>query len=132
MGPDLLEVCAQVLGASSGASPLTKLLKMPRLIKALRVLKMTKLTRAYKLDEVISQLATHLHVPPNAATCVEINQCVGCTKSFLGDGVAALAPSSGEEPTATPMSKRRVDGVWSVASMAWRSTRRFRTNAPYI
>ena len=43
-----------VLGASSGASPLTKLLKMPRLIKALRVLKMTKLTRAYHLDEVIS------------------------------------------------------------------------------
>ena len=37
-------------------------------------------------------------------TCVEINQCVGCTrrfftKSFLGDDVAALAPSSGEEPT---------------------------------
>jgi hypothetical protein len=36
--------------------------------------------------------------------CVEINQCVGCTrqfftKSFLGDDVAALAPSSGEEPT---------------------------------
>ena len=34
---------------------------------------------------------------------MEINQCVGCTrqfftKSFLGDGVAALAPSSGEEP----------------------------------
>ena len=86
-----------MLGASSGASPLTKLLKMPRLIKALRVLKMTKLTRAYKLDEVISQLATHLHVPPNAATCVEINQCVGCTKSFLGDGAAVLARSSGEE-----------------------------------
>ena len=80
-----------VLGASSGASPLTKLLKMPRLIKALRVLKMTKLTRAYKLDEVISQLATHLHVPPNAATCVEINQCVGCTKSFLSHDAAVLA-----------------------------------------
>ena len=45
---------ALVLGASGGASPLTKLLKMPRLIKALRVLKMTKLTRAYHLDEVIS------------------------------------------------------------------------------
>ena len=28
-------------------------------------------------------------------TCVEINQCVGCTKSFLGDDVTALAPSSG-------------------------------------
>ena len=39
-----------------------------------------------------------------AGACVEINQCDGCTrqlftKSFLGDGVAALAPSSGEEPT---------------------------------
>jgi hypothetical protein len=32
-----------------------------------------------------------------APTCVEINQCVGCTrqfftKSFLGDDAAALAP----------------------------------------
>jgi hypothetical protein len=143
MGPDLLEVCAQVLGASSGASPLTKLLKMPRLIKALRVarrprptpptrrlnhssptqLKMTKLTRAYKLDEVISQLATHLHVPPNAATCVEINQCVGCTKSFLSHDAAVLAPSSDEEP-ASP--RHRAGG----ASMAWRTTRRFSTNVP--
>ena len=53
--------------------------------------------------------------------CVEINQCVGCTrqfftKSFLDDGVAALAPSSGEEPA----SPRHRAGV---ASMAWRSTR---------
>ena len=39
-------------------------------------------------------------------------------KSFLCDGVAALAPSSGEEPT----SPRHREGV---ASMAWRST-----NAP--
>ena len=117
-----------VLGASSGASPLTKLLKMPRLIKALRVLKMTKLTRAYHLDEVISQLATHLHVPPNAATCVEINQCVGCTrqfftKSFLSHDAAVLAPSSDEE-SASP--RHRAGG----ASMAWRTTRRFSTNAP--
>ena len=52
--------------------------------------------------------------------CVEISQCVGCiTKSFLGDGVAALAPSSGEE--AAPPRHRA-----GVASMAWRSTRRFR------
>ena len=42
---------------------------------------------------------------------------------FLGDDVAALAPSSGEEP----ISPRHRAGV---ASMAWRSTRRFRTNAP--
>ena len=38
-----------------------------------------------------------------AASCVEINQCVGCTrqfftKSFLGDDAAVLARSSGEEP----------------------------------
>ena len=53
--------------------------------------------------------------------CVEINQCVGCTrqfftKSFLGDDVAVLARSSGEGPA----SPRHRAGV---ASMAWRSTR---------
>ena len=45
------------------------------------------------------------------------------TKSFLGDDVAALAPSSGEEP-ASPRHRA------CVASMAWRSTRLFRTDAP--
>ena len=45
-------------------------------------------------------------------------------KSLLGDDAAVLAPSSGEEPA----SPRHRAGV---ASMAWRSTRRFRTNAPY-
>ena len=59
----------------------------------------------------------------NATICVEINQCVGCTKSFLGDAAAVLAPSSGEEPA----SPRHRAGV---ASMAWRSTRRFSTKAP--
>ena len=54
-------------------------------------------------------------------SCVEINQCAGCTrqfftKSFLGDGAAVLARSSGEEPT----SPRRRAGV---ASMAWSTTR---------
>ena len=54
-------------------------------------------------------------------TCVEINQCVGCTrqfftKSFLGDDAAVLAPSNGEEPA----SPRHRAGV---ASMAWRTTR---------
>ena len=49
-------------------------------------------------------------------TCVEINQCVGCTrkfftKSFLDDDAAVLARSSGEEP-ASP--RHRAD----VASMA--------------
>ena len=53
--------------------------------------------------------------------CVEINQCVGCTrkfftKSFLGDDAAVLAPSSGEEP-ASP--RHRADA----ASMASRTTR---------
>ena len=56
-----------------------------------------------------------------ALTCVEINQCVGCTrqfltKSFLGDDAAALARSSGEEPA----SPRHRAGV---ASMAWGTTR---------
>ena len=45
------------------------------------------------------------------------------TKSFLGDDAAALAPSSGEEP-ASPRYRA------GVASMAWRTTRRFGTNAP--
>ena len=48
--------------------------------------------------------------------CVETNQCVGCTKSFLGDDAAVLARSSGEEPA----SPRHRAGV---ASMAWRTTR---------
>ena len=46
--------------------------------------------------------------------CVEINQCVECTftKSFLGNDVFALAPSSGEGiDIATPSSRCRVDGV---------------------
>ena len=52
--------------------------------------------------------------------CVEINQCVRCTrqfftKSFLSDGVAALVPSSGEE-SASPCHRA------GVASMAWRTT----------
>ena len=51
-----------------------------------------------------------------AGACVEINQCVGCTKSFLGDDAAVLARSSGVEPA----SPRHRAGV---ASMAWRTTR---------
>jgi hypothetical protein len=63
-----------------------------------------------------------------ATICVEINQCVGCTRQFftkscLGDDAAVLARSSGEEPT----SPRHRAGI---ASMAWRSTRRISTNAP--
>ena len=61
------------------------------------------------------------------ADCVEINQCVGCTrqfftKSLLSDGTAVLAQSSGEEP-APPRHR-------AAASVAWRTRRRFNTNAP--
>ena len=60
--------------------------------------------------------------------CVEINQSVVCTrqfftKSFLGDGAAVLARSSGGE-RAPPRHRA------GVASMAWRTTRRFSTNVP--
>ena len=53
--------------------------------------------------------------------CVEINQCVGCTrqfftKSFLGNEAAVMARSSCEEP-APPRHRA------SVASMAWRTAR---------
>ena len=33
-----------------------------------------------------------------AGACVEINQCVGRTKSFLGDDAAVPAPSRADEP----------------------------------
>ena len=61
----------------------------------------------------------------SVALCVEINQCDGCffTNSFLADDAADLAWSSGEEPA----SPRHRAGV---VSMAWRTTRRFSTNAP--
>ena len=53
--------------------------------------------------------------------CVEINQCVGCTrqfftKSFLGENAAVLARSSDGEPV---LPRHRA----GVASMAWRTTR---------
>ena len=59
-------------------------------------------------------------VPGAYPACVEIKQCVGCTrqfftKSYLGDDAAVLAPSSGEEPA----SPRHRAGV---ASMAGRTT----------
>ena len=59
--------------------------------------------------------------------CVEIKS-VGCTryfftKSSLGNDAAVLARSSGEEPA----SPRHRAGM---ASMAWRMTLRFSTNAP--
>ena len=63
----------------------------------------------------------------SVAFCVEINQCVGCTrqfftKSFLGNDAAVLARSSGEEPA----SPRHRAGI---ASMAWRLPRRISTKA---
>ena len=60
---------------------------------------------AEEQEEEVAQVT-----PESVACCVEINRCVGCM-------------SSGEEPA----SPRHRAGV---ASMAWRSTRRFRTNAP--
>ena len=77
----------------------------------------------HKIDHSIKILEDALRVfgPDAVYACVEINQCVGCP--LHGDGAAVLAPSSGEEPA----SPRHRAGV---ASMAWRSTRRFRTNAP--
>ena len=53
------------------------------------------------------------------ATCVEINSSL----SHFWATTWPLAPSSGEDPT---LPRHRADA----ASMAWRSTRRFRTNAP--
>ena len=52
--------------------------------------------------------------------CVEINQCVGCTRQFF---TKSFRSSSGEE-SASPRHRA------GVASMAWRTTRRFSTTAP--
>ena len=75
-----------------------------------------KATRAAEEAERIAKQAE-----AKALVCVEINQCVGCTrqfftKSFLGDDAAALKPSSNKEPA----SPRHRAGD---ASMAWRTTR---------
>ena len=77
---------------------------------------------------ISARRAVGMQVPVEATTCVEIIQCAGCTqqfftKSFLSDDAAVLARSSGGEPAAP----RHRAGV---APMAWRSTRRFSTNAP--
>ena len=48
---------------------------------------------------------------------------ISVSGAFLGDGAAVLARSRGEE-RATPRHRA------GVASMAWRTTRRFSTNAP--
>ena len=66
---------------------------------------------------------TSLVAPRSATvkTCVEINQCVGCTRQFvtkscLGDDAPVLAPSGGDE-AALPRHRARA------ASMASRTTR---------
>ena len=87
-----------------------------------------KQNRAEKKNRKAMQKLGMKSVPDVVRVCVEINQCVGCTrqfftKSFLGDDAAVLARSSGEEPA----SPRHRAGV---ASMARRTTRRFSTNAP--
>ena len=76
-----------------------------------------------RLLELRGNGGTHdLQLFDDVLTCVEINQCVGC--SFLGnDDAAVLARSSGEEPV-SPRHQA------SVASMAWKTARRFSTNAP--
>ena len=75
-----------------------------------------------------TELRLRLEDVSRVEACVEITQCVGCTrlfftKSFLGDDAAVLAPSSDEEP-APPRYRA------GVASMAWRTTRIFSTKAP--
>ena len=60
-------------------------------------------------NELIEELIATSALAPSVGSCVETNQCVGCT-------AAVLAPSSGEEPA----SPRHRAGV---ASMAWRTTR---------
>ena len=67
------------------------------------------------------QVPQGLEYEAGVLSCVEINQCVGCTrqfftKSFLGDDATVLARSSGEE-LASPRHRA------GVASMAWRTTR---------
>ena len=81
-----------------------------------RVRRVLKIAEAEKESEFLKRVEAEV-----ALGCVEINQCVGCTrqfftKSFLGDDAAVLARSSGEEPA----SPRHRAGV---ASMAWRTTR---------
>jgi hypothetical protein len=76
---------------------------------------------AARTASISARRAVGMQVPVEVQTCVDINQCVGCTrqfftKSFLGDDAADLARSSGEDPA----SPRHRAGV---APMAWRTTR---------
>ena len=62
-------------------------------------------------------------IPVPAYLWLSVWKSTSVSGAFLGDGAAVLAPSSGEEP-ASPRHRA------SVASMAWRATRRFSTKAP--
>ena len=78
-------------------------------------------TKCIYLETISNPSSTVPDFEKYVEICVEINQCVGCTrqyftKSFLGDDAAVLARSGGEEPE----SPRHRAGV---ASMAWRSMR---------
>ena len=55
----------------------------------------------HQLEGIGPLLAAGVRQQPAAivATCVEINQCVGCSHFSATSDVAALVPSSGEEPT---------------------------------
>ena len=134
--PRLTRAVPPTLAAVSLVSVLSSVLKLPATTLAdlagkeafaggLKVLPSFKVPAAFSALKTAPAAFLKV-VLPYAATmacvglvegCVEINQC------FLGDDAAALAPSSGEEPA--PLRHRA-----GVASMAWRSTRRFSTNAP--
>ena len=128
-GPDVVVVdqvaTAVPVARAACAAPVVFYCHYPD--KLLCVNRQNPLTRLYRApldwgEETCTGLADVVLV------CVEINQCVGCTrkffiKSFLGDDAAVPAPSSGDEP-APPRHRA------GVASMAWRTTRRFSTNAP--
>ena len=72
----------------------------------------SRVPRAYWRDRLERARALGLNA---VTTCVEINQCVGCTrqfftKSFRGDGAAVLAPSSVENRHAIEQVSRRWRG----------------------
>ena len=114
------------LGACSAIiAPLWKLLRGTLLVCALRGHDLSLPTTRTKARVLYAMAGTKAEAVAAGAMstvvdCVEINQFF--TKSFLGDDAAVLARSSGEEPA-----PRHRAGV---ASMAWRTTRRFSTKAP--
>ena len=73
-------------------------------------------TKCIYLETISNPSSTVPDFEKYVEICVEINQCVGCTrqyftKSFLGDDAAVLARSGGEEPA----SPRHRAGVASMA-----------------